>query len=218
MEIQGSSGSEARVEELLRHAHIHRMRRQWIAAETLCREALALDPEDPIGQELLADLLREKGSIDEALELYQKAFEKQPHKGTLEEKIARLILEKAEEERGRIEAELLLHSPREKGRRKRSVTLAMLLSLLCPGAGQFFNGQYVKGWICLVAGLVALFLGVPELFKLVFLIAGGSLERGAAPPNQFLATLGVMGVLVYLYSLLDASAQAGKSAHPSMDV
>jgi tetratricopeptide (TPR) repeat protein len=210
MEPSPASEVQARVERLLRDAHLHRMRQQWAAAETLCREALELSPEDPMGQEMLADLLAEKGSLDEALELYHQAFEQQPQKASLETKIARVVLQKDEELRERLAVEALINSPASKAHRKRNAIIAVLLSLLCPGAGQLFNGQYVKGGILLVVGLLAFAFGAPHLFTMILVLSGIRLPRGTAPPDQMLTMLGLMGVLVWIYGLLDASAQAGK--------
>src|SRR4051794_36321379 len=119
MEGSGASEIQTRAEQLLREAHILRMRGQWAAAETACRQALELTPEDTLGQEMLGDLLIEKGSLDEALDVYRKAFEKQPAKASLEEKIARAVLQKGEEAHDRLAAELMLNAPGSKAERKR---------------------------------------------------------------------------------------------------
>jgi len=201
--------TDPRVEQLLRDAYIQRMRQQFAASETLCRQALELAPEDVQGLELLGDLLQEKGSTDEALAQFRQALAVQPGKASLEEKIARLVLLKAEEERERIEAELMISSPHAPKQRKRNQTAAILLSTICPGGGQFFNGQWVKGTIYLVAGLICLGFGGPDGLKLLLGMAG-PLPRGEEP-NGMLATLGMVGGLIWLASLLDASAQAGKA-------
>ena len=216
MDGSTATDKQARVEQLLRDAHIQRMRQQWAAAETLCREALELDPDDVMGQEMLGDLLLDKGSCGEALESYRKAFEKQPEKVALEEKIARAVLLKGEEERQRLDAELMLSSPGSKLERKRSATIATLLSLLCPGAGQLFTGQYVKGGILLGVGVLSLFLGGPDLIKFILGIAG--ILPKTEEVVDLLAMLGLVGVLVWLYSLLDAAGQAGRSARKAGDL
>lgn len=216
METSIPGDDQSRVEQLLRQAHVHRMRQQWAAAEALCRQALELAPEDPIGIEMLGDLLVEKGNLQSALEQYRKAFAAQPGKAILEEKIARTVLTIAEEEQERAAAQLMLNSPVRKSERKRNATVATLLSLLCPGVGQLFLGQHVKGGILLGAGLLSLWFGGADLFKLLAVVSGASLPPGEGV-NQFLAALGILGLLLWLYGLLDASAQAGKSAR-SLDV
>lgn len=204
----------SRVEQLLRDAYIQRMRQQFAVAETLCRQALELNPDDVQGLELLGDLLQEKGSTDGALEQYRKALEVQPGKASLEEKVARLVLVKAEEERERIEAELLLNSPRAPKQRKRNQTVAVLCSLVCPGLGQAFNGQWVKGVVFLVAGIGCLAFGGMDAMKMLLGMAA-TLPRGEQP-NGMLAAVGMLGGLIWLASLLDASAQAGKVAKNSL--
>lgn len=200
------SDDKARVEELLRDAHILRMRGQWAAAEDKCRQALELDPDDLMGREMLGDLLAEKGSLDGALEAYRAAFEKQPEKAALEQKLARIVLLKGEEEHERLQAQLFLSAPKGKSSRQRSGAIAVLLSMVCPGAGQIFNGQHVKGGILLGAWLLTIF-GWGEALKLVLGFAG--VHRGEA--NGPLAFLGLLSLLIWLYGLLDASSQAGKA-------
>jgi tetratricopeptide (TPR) repeat protein len=206
--------AQSQVEQLLRDAYIQRMRQQFAVAETLCRRALELSPEDVQGLELLGDLLQEKGSTDGALEQYRKALEVQPGKVSLEDKVARLVLVKAEEERERIEAELLLNSPRNPKHKKRNQTVAILCSLVCPGLGQAFNGQWVKAGLFLVAGIACLAVGGMDAMKMLLAMAG-PLPRGEQP-NGMLAAVGMLGGLIWLASLLDASAQAGKSAKNSL--
>jgi tetratricopeptide (TPR) repeat protein len=221
METESPPDVQARVEQLLRQAHILRMRQQWGEAETLCRQALELAPDDAMGQEMLADLLAEKGSLAEALELYRKAYEVQPQKTVLEAKIARLVLQKDQEEQDRLAAELLISSPRKQSERKRNVAIVLLLSLLCPGAGQIANGQYVKGGILAAVGLLSHFFGGPELLNFMLYLSAGSMNpRGAGvdAPNGMLAFLGLLGGIIWIYSLLDASAQAGKSTVRGGDI
>lgn len=201
------SDDKARVEQLLRDAHILRMRGQWAAAEDLCRQALELDPDDLMGREMLGDLLAEKGSLDGALEAYRAAFEKQPQKAALEQKLARIVLLKGEEEHARIQAELFLSAPKGKSARQRSGAIAILLSMVCPGAGQIFNGHHVKGGILLGTWLLTVF-GWGEAIKLMLSLAG---LAGGETANGPLAFLGLLGGLLWLYGVLDASSQAGKA-------
>jgi tetratricopeptide (TPR) repeat protein len=211
MEPVAQTEVQTRVEQLLRDAHLQRMRQQWVPAETLCRQALEMAPRDPMGQELLGDLLADKGSVDEALTVYRGALEIQPGKASLEEKIARCVLQKDEEERERIAAQLMLDSPAVGKERKRNAIMAILLSLLCPGAGQFFNRQYFKGGLLLITGLIGLFFGGTDMIRMLLGMAG---VRQSSSPDGLLVILGFTGLLAWIYSLLDASAQAGKVKNP----
>jgi len=205
-----------RAEQLLRDAHIQRVRQQWAAAETLCRQALDLAPDDAMGLEMLGDLLAEKGSLGEALEAYQRAAGAQPGRPSLEHKIARLVLLRDEEERERAAAQLLLSSPPSARERKRHATVVLLLSLLCPGAGQIYNGERVKGGILLGAAVVSLFVGGADLVKLTLGVMA-PLPRGQTV-DGVLATVGMIGVLVWIYSLLDAAARGGRPRRGAVDV
>jgi len=202
--------TQSRVEQLLRDAYLLRMRQQWGAAEELCRQALELAPEDVQGLELLGDLLTEKGSEAQALETYRKAFELQPLKASLEEKIARAVLRKAEDERERLQAQLMLSKPVSGKQKKRNQTMAVLLSAICPGGGQMLNGQYVKGGIFLGLGLLTLGFGGTHAFTMLLSMAG-PLPPGSEEPNGMLAALGMVGVMIWFASLMDAAAQAGKA-------
>lgn len=210
MDVQQQELSDAAraelVEKLLRDTHIQRMRGEWGAAETLCRKALELSPDDVMGIEMLGDILHEKGCTQEALDLYRKAFATQPEKVCLEDKIARLVLEVAEEQRQRDAAHLLLSAPIDKEARKRNATLVVLLSLCCPGLGQIFAGDNLKGGILLVTGLTALFIGGGDLFAFMMRF----LMDHRAEINDLRAAVGMVGLLAYIYSLLDACGRASR--------
>jgi tetratricopeptide (TPR) repeat protein len=208
MDVQQQQVSDpaALVERLLRDAHIQRMRGEWSAAETLCRKALEVAPDDLMGVEMLGDILHERGKTEDALDLYRRAFAAQPEKGSLEEKIARMVLELAEEQRERDAAHLLLTTPANKQARKRNATLMILLSLCCPGLGQLFAGDNVKGGILLGVGLVTLLAGGGDLFAFLmqFVVLHDS------PIDGFRAAIGMVGLVIYLYSLIDACTRASR--------
>ena len=218
MDLDSQSNPEkARVEQYLRDAHIMRMRGQWAGAETLARKALEIDADDPMGIEMLGDLLTGKGDLEGALSQYRAALEKQPTKVALEEKIARLVLQQSEEEREKLEAQLLLDSPLKQQEAKRNATMAILLSLFWPGLGQLLvYRQWVKGGILAGTGLITLGFGMTELFKVFAAIAGAGRSLDSRP-NDLLAVLGLLGILVWIYSLLDA-AGGGKKKKKASDV
>ena len=218
MELFEPTGPKARVEQLLREAQLQRMREQWSAAELLCREALEIAPEDTQGLEMLGDLQVGKGDLDTALEHYRKALELQPQRVALEEKIAHLVLLKDQEERDKIAAQFLLDSPPSKADQKRFTAVAVLLSAVFPGGGQLLMGQYVKGGVLMAAFAVGMVLGVPDLYKLLGSLS--AMPGSHAPvvhPNPFFAMLGLLSIVVWFYSLLDASSQAGKSSRKGIE-
>jgi tetratricopeptide (TPR) repeat protein len=192
------------VERLLRDAHILRMRQRWGESEELCRKALELAPEDVTALEMLGDLLTERGSADDAEASYRRAFAINPSSGSLETKIARAVLEKAEAEHARTMAQLALNSPMKAADRKRGQVIPVLLSVIAAGGGQLYKGEFVKGGILLGVWLVSLF-GAGDAFKLIIGMSGG-LPRGESANGGF-ALLGMVGGLAYLYSLMDAPAR-----------
>ena len=218
MELFEPTGPKARVEQLLREAQLQRMREQWSAAEMLCREALEIEPEEPQGLEMLGDLQVGKGNLDGALEHYRKALEMQPQRAALEEKIAHLVLLKDQEERDKIAAQLLLDCPPSKSERKRFTAVAVLLSVVFPGGGQLLMGQYVKGGVLMAVFAIGMFLGIPDLYKLLgALSAAPGSHAPVVHPNPLFAMLGMLSVVVWFYSLLDASSQAGKSSRKGIE-
>ena len=216
MDLDAQSNPEkARIEQYLRDAHIMRMREQWGGAETLVRKALEVDPEEPMALEMLGDLLTGKGDLPGALERYRAALALQPTKVALEDQIARVVLQQGEEERERLAAQFLLDSPLKASEAKRNATMATVLSLFCPGLGQLFvYRQWVKGGILAVTGLVSLSFGMTELMKLFVAMAGSRDAR----PNDLLAVLGLLGILVWIYSLLDAAGGGTKKKKRASDV
>lgn len=197
---------QEQAEQLLRQAHLHQMRKQWAAAEQLCRQALELCPSEPTARELMADLYAEKGELDQALEQYRRLFEEHPEREALEEKIARLVLRKDREVLERLEVEQALSNPRRHTAQKRNATVALLLSTICAGAGQIFNGEHVKGLIILVSWVLCLGLGTSDFLKFGF----GLMGLPAARPNDVLVVFGFIAVLIYIYSLLDVASKIGR--------
>ncbi len=200
--------ADERVERLLRDAHLSRMRDQWVHAEALCREALSISPGDASGLEMLGDLLTAKGDLTGSEEQYRRALEVAPTKPSLEEKIARIALRKDEDERERLAMQLMLTTPRSKDGAKRSVMVATMLSLICAGAGQLFNRQFVKGGVLLGLWLICLAIGWQDMFKFTLGITG--LLPRAERVNDVMAMVGFVGLAIWVYGLLDAASQAGK--------
>jgi len=201
--------SRDKVEQLLQEAHLRRMRKQWAEAEDSCREALEIDPDEPAAGEMLGDLLYDKGSYSEALVAYRRALEHAPTQTVLEEKIGRAVLAEQQDESDRLDAIATLARPSRAGTARRNALVTLLLCLICPGAGQLFLGQYLKGGILLGVGLVSLITGWNDLMKF-WLGIMGMLPR-TTRVNDILALVGFVGIAVYIYSLVDAAAQADRS-------
>jgi tetratricopeptide (TPR) repeat protein len=202
-----TSHSQDRLDALLREANIHRLRGQTLEAEERCRAALELQPEEATALEMLGDLLRERGRLDEAAEQYQSAIAAAPERLSAERKFAELTLELAERQRLRDQAAFLLSNPPSTVQQRRNVTLALLLSAIFPGLGQFYNQQWLKGCILAVAVLICLGLGGDALLRLVFTIASA---RPAGAVSQWGAWFGFLGFVFWLYAVIDAVVTAQK--------
>lgn len=201
------AGAE-RVATLLREAHLLRMRSRYADAEEKVREAVAHAPEDPAALEMLGDLLAEKGTIAEAAEAYHRAMEQTPGRLALEEKHARLVLMLAEQQHERAAMQMLLENPRSGASdRRRNPVHAFALSAFVPGFGQFYNGEYVKGWIFLVGSFVSLLIGGEALLRLLFAFSGSRVN-----PSGMEAVFGFLYVLLWIAAIVDAPVRAQKLA------
>jgi tetratricopeptide (TPR) repeat protein len=133
-------------EQLLREAHLLRMRKQYAEAESRCRRALELVPDDLAALDMLAELEYGKGNLPEARDLCQRILDEEPGRSVTETRLARITLELAERDQDRLLAETALAGGlhRQSGaERKRRVTISLMLSLLFAGAGQLYNGEYI---------------------------------------------------------------------------
>lgn len=196
-------------ERLLLEANVLRLRRQFAEAETRCREALELSPEDLGGMEMLAELLHEKGDLTEARDLCQRILDLEPGRPSAEKKLGLVILELDEIENQRMMAQALLASgATSRSERKRRVSISLLLSLLWAGAGQFYNGEHVKAAILAGVFLIGLVVGGPPLLELIVVISAPRFRL--APDTGWRAVFGIVALLVYVYSLIDAPVRAQK--------
>lgn len=212
-------------DRLLTLANVQRMRGQLAEAQATLKQALSLaggSPEaDAPVHELLGDVLAADEKWEEAKAAYNTAHTLQASRASAERKFAHMALRTAEAAREREMAEAALRGelPADRGggpRGKRSPGMAMLLSALVPGFGQFYNGQLTKGLVCLGAFLLALIaiglspdgdLLVKQILGLIVLrpVPGA---RGDVSPLLWLLVL-VSGV-VWLYGVLDAPITASR--------
>lgn len=196
------------VEDLLRQSYLLLRRDETREAEHRCRLALEREPENAEAHELLGDVQRARGFFQDSISHYRRALELRPDRPAVEEKIARAALGQFEDARERAEAESLIHSPAARAERRRAGLVAVLLSVVCPGAGQVIKGERVKGAILLLIYIAGVFLGGAEMFKMILAMAG-ALPRGETY-NGMMATLGMAGLLAWLYALLDAASMKGR--------
>jgi tetratricopeptide (TPR) repeat protein len=197
----------AKAEQLLREAHLLRMRGQFAGAEERCRQALEVAPDDAAGQEMLADLLVEKGNLEEARDLYAGVLAAQPGRASAETSLARITLELAERQQERDMAQAVFTGAGRLSHRERKRHLSLSLMMALVGAGQLYNGEYVKGAIVAVVSWAGLFLGGMDLARLLFSLMGAKPHE---PITDWRAILGFVGLFTWIYGLIDAPVRARK--------
>src|SRR5262249_18167125 len=157
-----------------------------------CRQALEAAPDDLSGIDMLAELLCEKGELEEARGLYHRALEIQPGRASAETALARITLELADRENERLMAQTILSGGSvSQAERKRRVAISLLLPFLFAGAGQLYNGEYVKGGILAGAYLLGLLFGATEVWRVIFGLMGA--HAGSEPISEWRAVLGLLG-------------------------
>ena len=186
-----SSPEEAdQAERLLREAHIARRRGRFDAALQACQAAVERCPSDAAALEMFGDILQALGRVDDAVAAYRRAGEADPSRRSAERKYAALILMQDR-----------LAVPLSARAEPRNPYMAVLLSALCPGAGQYYNGETLKG---LILALVTIALIVALLWTP---LGFGGDTVGLTPTSAML--MGAIG-LVYVIGLVDANLGARK--------
>jgi len=120
-------------------------------------------------------------------------------------------------------------SPSPPTRRPRTMRVAMFLNLLLPGAGQFYLGQRAAGAVYSLAFLASfgalLIIFVHGYFNYLSLstigdiLDSGNLEQVAhAFPSGTLATLSLVGVVIYLVSAVHLVVSQNRSPKLPVDV
>ncbi|MEO7453276.1 MAG: hypothetical protein ABIV13_00760 [Fimbriimonadales bacterium] len=148
---------------------------------------------------LQAEAFERTGKLKEALDLLGPIVESEMKTVAIERKHAELVLKVAERDQlvnyamGDNLASLM--SP--EGARKSAGTAAFF-SMLLPGFGQAYNGQFVKGIVFIVIAVLA-WIGVLNLG-----IANGAVT------GWFLPSASVLGI-AYVVAIIDAAVVAGKT-------
>ncbi|MBM3494233.1 MAG: hypothetical protein FJX72_07925 [Armatimonadetes bacterium] len=177
-------------ERLLRDAHLARRRGRFAEASERCLAAIAKTPSDAAALEMLGDIMQALGRVDDAVVAYHRAGEADPRRASAERKYAALVLMQ-----DRATAALTRQVE------PRNPYMAVMLSAVCPGAGQYYNGETLKGLILavVVLGLLICLLWTPLGF------AGTTV--GLSPTSgMLLAGIGI----TYVISLADARAGASR--------
>lgn len=120
------------------------------AAERLAR-AKALAPDHPAVLEIEGDIAFAQGRFHKARDLYKQAFDINPKNAKLEEKFATALLQTKM-------PQLMTHQLPDdsfwSNRVPRHPVSSLLLSLILPGFGQVYNGDWLKGLVIIFAALI----------------------------------------------------------------
>jgi tetratricopeptide (TPR) repeat protein len=140
-----STSDRMDADKLLTAVNIARRRGNFKEAEARCREAIEIVPKDAAALELYGDVLQGVGRVDDAIAAYQRAVEADAKRKSAEKKFAELTLLQNRE----IEILRDEYIPR-------NPFVAVVFSGLCPGAGQIYNGDTVKGILMATAFICCL--------------------------------------------------------------
>jgi tetratricopeptide (TPR) repeat protein len=119
------------------------------------KEAFAANPGDIAAIDLLGDMFLEEGETEQALKLYERALQAHPGNVVFEEKMAICRLDLAEMEADRLAKATVLELGDQGKELERSPGRAMTLSMMLPGAGQFYNEENEKGIAFMAAGILS---------------------------------------------------------------
>jgi tetratricopeptide (TPR) repeat protein len=193
-EFRESSVAEVRAAETLtRDANMLRRREKFIEAEAKCREALELVPKDAATLEMLGDILQGVARIDEALAAYKRARDADPRRATAEKKYADLLMR--QENWANYDPETSTPP---------NARLAVLVSLLLPGAGQFFYGSYVKGAVLLLLDAICVYLLTASPWGL----SGSHVHKGVSPG---LIAIFAFTIVLYVGAVADTISESKRA-------
>lgn len=205
---------QSEISKLMSSANVHRMRGDYLAAEDVCRQALALDENCVSVRELLADMLYARGQLDKAAEEYKKVTEALPGHKSAETKYAKLMLEIGENDYERRMAAEMLANPHKFAAPKHPLGAA-LLSALVPGAGQIYNRETIKGAILIGIFFFSMLMlamspDTQNVFKALKMLFVPESAKLVPPIGAMVYLFGFILLFVYIYAIIDAPIAAGK--------
>jgi hypothetical protein len=210
-------------DRLLSLANVQRMRAQIVPARATLQQALQVaqglpGPQVAPVHELIGDLWAAEERWALAATAYEQAHLLDPARATAERKFGEMTIRVADEKAllalgaGGLSADSFIPTSGRQGRR--NPALALLGSLILPGFGQFYNGQLIKGAVCLGLLMVAIVLVTltPDVASLrcAFQPSHTCHNITISPVTWFSLALTVG---VWLYSLIDAPVSASRIAY-----
>lgn len=202
-----------RAENLIRQARLARQRGQKDIARKLLEEAIELAPEAPTILEAKGDECMERFQYKAALELYEKAKNADPSNVALERKFGETVLKIAEA------ADPLAFASRA----DESVAggkVAVILSVIIPGLGQFVTGKQTPGLGMFGGWIVGWFLAllIPNGMSGVMGLFGVKTSGGQVANFNgiVLIPLAIAG-FCHLWATLDAGQRASQLQRKRVD-
>jgi hypothetical protein len=188
------------IQSQIRKARLLRQRGDGVGAAKIIDELIATHPDHPEALLLKAEALEQSGKIKDARDLLAPLVGGETKNVAIERKHAELVFKVAEREQLVNFAlnDNLASLMNPEGARKSAGTAAFF-SMLFPGFGQGYNGQFLKG---IIFAAVAVFgwIGVLNLG-----IAGKNVTEWFIPS---IITLGA----AYVVAIIDAAVVAGKNS------
>ncbi len=190
---ESSQDEKEQADTLLTRALLEKRRERLEEAEKICWQALQLIPKDAGVLELYGDIMQEQGRVDDAISCYARGKMIEPHPASVENKYAELLLM---QNQSVINMDLQV---------PRNPWIALCLSFF-PGAGQLYNGEYLKGALLLLISFVMLLLlgwspfGFPGL--------SGQIT------TSFVILMSI-SIIVFIYAMIDAHLSAQKTRSKS---
>jgi tetratricopeptide (TPR) repeat protein len=182
-------------------------------AEAGARRLVELAPESTTAHELLGDVLSTLHQTGVARTEYHRALEIEPANADAERKYAELSLQEGQRH-WPAEAILAGDDGRFRGAAHKSPAGAALRSVLFPGLGQLYNGDFELGVGLAVVGL-GLLMGVLAAFLGPYAeaILGSMMHKAVKAGPGVWGWLSLIGyVAVYIYSIYEAY-HTGKTRH-----
>jgi hypothetical protein len=216
-------------DRLLSLATVQRMRAQILDARASLQKAIILSEGMPGPQvapihEMLGDMLAAEERWEQAAASYEQAQALDPARASAERKFGEMTLriadEKAMAKLGGMVRSGSGDAITSGSQGKRNPGFAMILSLIVPGFGQFYNGQFIKACVCLGVFVIAMFLITltPDIKAIRCLLIPGTTTgcRGLTiAPLTWFCILAAAGA--WLFSLIDAPIAASKTQDMSIE-
>lgn len=184
-------------------------------ARTKLQEALIIEPTDYAALELVGDMFLEEAEQEKAIEVFERGLKYHPSHHAFEEKIALALLDIEEMKRDAEQRDLLLtHGDKDRWQ-DRKPGIAISLSLLVPGMGQFYNDENERGWAFLGSAAFAFLGWYLPLSRALSGLQGTGARQLVARTSEAIANMGVFAkgwfwlmilaaLVIWVYSAYDA--------------